>query len=145
MSGYDSPLHTISAHLAELGITIGQRTVTEKNNEIPAMRELSEFLTIKGCIIVADALNCQKETAKTVIEGKGDYLFSVKDNQQTLKEDMESYVQDEHLRETMDTHSSMEKTGGRVERRTAYVSSEIGWLYGREDMGETGLHWDCEH
>jgi predicted transposase YbfD/YdcC len=48
-------------------------------------------------MIVADALNCQKETAKAVIEGKGDYLFSVKDNQQILKEDIEGYVQDKHL------------------------------------------------
>ena len=83
MDSYENPLHILSAHLAELGITIGQRTVGEKSNEIPAMRELLGLLTIEGCMAVADALNCQKETAAAVIEGKGDYLFSVKDNQQT--------------------------------------------------------------
>jgi predicted transposase YbfD/YdcC len=133
MDSYDSPLHILSAHLAELGITIGQRTVGEKSNEIPTMRELLELLSIKGCIVVADALNCQKETAKTIIEGKGDYLLSVKGNQQTLEEDIEGYVQDEHLREAMDTHTTVEKTSGRIERRTAYASSDIGWLYGKEE------------
>jgi predicted transposase YbfD/YdcC len=131
MDSYDSPLHILSAHLAELGITVGQKTVGEKSNEIPAMRELLGLLTIEGCMVVADALNCQKETAAAVIEGKGDYLLSVKDNQQTLKEDIEGYVQDRHLRETMDTHTTVEKTSGRVERRTGYTSGDIGWLGSR--------------
>jgi len=132
MDSYDSPLHIISAHLAELGITIGQETVGGKSNEIPAMRELLGLLTIEGCMVVADALNCQKETAAAVIEGKGDYLLSVKDNQRTLKEDIEGYVQDKHLRETMGTHTTVGKTSGRVERRTAYTSEDIGWLSGKE-------------
>jgi len=68
-----------------------------------------------------------------VIEGKGDYLLSVKDNRQTLKEDIEGYVQDKHLRKTMDSFTTIEKTRGRVERRTAYASSEIGWLSGKEE------------
>jgi predicted transposase YbfD/YdcC len=133
MDSYDSPLHIISAHLAELGITVGQIKVGGKSNEIPAVRELVGLLTIEGCMVVADALNCQKETAAAVIKGKGDYLFSVKDNQQTLKEDIEGYVQDKRLRETMDTHTTVEKTSGRVERRTAYTSGDRGWLSGREE------------
>jgi predicted transposase YbfD/YdcC len=133
MDSYASPLHIISAHLAELGITIGQKTVEEKSNEIPAMRGLLELLSIKGCIIVADALHCQKETAKKVIEGNGDYLFSVKDNQPSMKENVEGYVQDKHLRETMDTHTTIEKTSGRIERRTAYTSIDIGWLCDKDE------------
>jgi predicted transposase YbfD/YdcC len=133
MDSYANPLHIISAHLAELGITIGQRTVEDKSTEIPAMQELLGLLAIEGCLIVADALHCQKETAKAVIKGKGDYLFSVKDNQKTLKEDIEGYVQDEHLRKTMDSHTSVDKTSGRVERRTAYTSGDIDWLYGKAE------------
>ena len=133
MDSYDSPLHIISAQLAELGITLGQRTVAGKSNEIPAMRELLELLSVKGCLIVADALHCQKETAKAAVEGKGDYLFSVKDNQQTLKEGIEGYVRDEHLRKKMDAHTTVDKTSGRVERRAAYTSSDIGWLYGKDE------------
>jgi hypothetical protein len=56
--GYESPLHIISAQLAELGITPAQRAVEGKSNEMPAMRELLGFLDIKGCMIAADAPHC---------------------------------------------------------------------------------------
>lgn len=128
MKKYESPLHIISAQVAELGITLGQKTVSGKSNEIPAMRELLKILQFEGCLIVADALHCQKETAKAVISGKGDYLLSVKDNQGILKEDIEDYVQDETLQKTMDTHTKTEKNSGRVETRTAYMSRDIDWL-----------------
>ena len=84
MAKYSSPLHIVSAHIAELGITFGQQTVYDKSNEIPAVRDLIELLKIKGCMVVADALNCQKETAKAIISAKADYLLSVKDNQETF-------------------------------------------------------------
>jgi predicted transposase YbfD/YdcC len=133
MDSYDSPLHIVSAHLGELGITIGQRTVDGKSNEIPAMRDLIGLLSIEGCMVVADALNCQKQTAKAVIEGKADYLFSVKENQPTLKEDIEDYVQDGDLRKTMDTHTTVEKTSGRIEIRTGYTSNDTEWLSGKKE------------
>jgi hypothetical protein len=104
-------------------------TVEGKSSEIPAMRGL---LDIKGCMIVADALHCRKETAKAVIEGKGDCLLNVKDNRRTLKEETAGYVQEEGLRKGMDSHTTCGKTGGRVERRTAYTGKDIGWLYGKE-------------
>ncbi len=118
MESYERPMQIISAHVGELGITIAQKRIEEKSNEIPAMQELLKMLEITGSMIVADALNCQKETAKVVIEGKGDYLLSVKDNQKTLKEDIEGYVQDEMLRGTMERHTRIEKNSGRVEKRT---------------------------
>jgi hypothetical protein len=62
MAKYTSPMHIVSAHIAELGITLGQQTVNEGSNEIPAVRELLALLKIKGCMVVADALHCQKET-----------------------------------------------------------------------------------
>ena len=137
MSGYTSPLHIISAHLANLGITIGQQTAADKSNEIPAMRELLRLLEVEGCMIVADALHCQKETAKAIAEdSKADYLLSVKDNQPSLKEDIADYVQDAGLRGTMDYYTTCEKNSGRVERREAYATSDIGWLYGKEDWAK---------
>jgi predicted transposase YbfD/YdcC len=57
----------------------------------------------------------------------------VKENQPTLHEDIAGYVQEDRLRETMDTHSVCEKNSGRVERRTAYTTCGIEWLSGREE------------
>jgi Transposase len=58
MEKYSSPLHIVSAHIAELGITFGQQTVDGKSNEIPAVQNLLGLLQIEGCLVVADALNC---------------------------------------------------------------------------------------
>ena len=132
MKKYSNPLHIVSAHIAELGITFGQPTVYDKSNEIPAVRELIELLNLKGCMIVADALNCQKETAKAIIEAGADYLLNVKDNHSELKQDIEDYVQDDDLREAMDTATTLEKNRERIERRTAYVCNDIDWLYDKE-------------
>jgi len=136
MAKYEKPLHIVSAHVANLKITIGQQTVDEKSNEIPAVRELIGLLNIEGCMVVADALHCQKETAKAVTDAGADYLLSVKDNQETLKKDIEDYVHDNDLRKTMDTSSTLEKNSGRIERRTAYTTSDIDWLYGKDDWAE---------
>ena len=133
MERYKNPLHIVSAQIAELGITFGQQTVDGKSNEIPAVRKLLKMLKINDCMIVADALNCQKETAKAIIAEKADYLLSVKDNHQNLKEEIADYIQDEKLRKTMDKHETLEKKSGRIERRTAFATEDIDWLFGKED------------
>ncbi|MDR2570945.1 MAG: ISAs1 family transposase [Oscillospiraceae bacterium] len=133
MEKYENPLHIVNAYIAELGITFGQQAVYEKSNEIPAVRELIGLLNLKGCMVVADALNCQKETAKAIIDAKADYLLNVKDNHSDLKEDIESYVQDDDLRKTMDTASTLEKSRDRIEKRTAFSTDDIRWLYGKNE------------
>lgn len=132
MKKYKKPLHIVSGHLGELGITLGQKAVHDKSNEIPAVRNLIGLLNIEGCLVVADALNCQEETAKTIIENGGDYLLSVKDNHSELKTDIADYVEDEELRLTMEGATEIEKNRDRIERRTAYVTSDIEWLYGKD-------------
>jgi predicted transposase YbfD/YdcC len=133
MDKYNSAMHIISAHIAELGITLAQKTVDDKSNEIPAVHELIDLLKIGDCMIVADALHCQKETAAVIIEKEADYLLSVKGNQEVLKEDIEDYIQDEGLRQTMDTASTLEKNNGRIEERRAFVTQDIDWLYGKSE------------
>ncbi len=133
MKSYKSPLHIVSAQLGEMGLTYAQRTVDGKSNEIPAVQELLSELDISGCIIVADALNCQKGTAKVVINGKGDYLLEAKGNQPTLKKEIEDYVQDESLQKEMDTCCKKEKNRDRLETRTAYTTVDIDWLDGKSD------------
>ncbi len=133
IESYKSPLHIVSAQISELGITFAQKSVAGKSNEIPAVQELLGQLKISGCIVVADALNCQKKTAKAVIEGKADYLLCAKDNQETLKQDIEDYVQDEVLRNNMDKEERIEKSRNRIEKRTAYTTNDIEWISWKEE------------
>ena len=69
MKKYDSPMHIVSAQIGELGLTLAQRTVASKSNEIPAVQELIKELEIAGCMVVADALNCQIQTAQPERKG----------------------------------------------------------------------------
>jgi predicted transposase YbfD/YdcC len=133
MNKYENPLHIVSAYIAELGITFGQQAVYDKSNEIPAVRELVKMLNLEGCMVVADALNCQKETAKVIVAGKADYLLNVKDNHAELKQNIEDYVRDDDLRKTMNTYETYEKNGGRIERRTGFATDDVNWLYGKDE------------
>ena len=130
MSAYESPLHIVSAYASEIGVTLASKSVEGKSNEIPAVQELIKSLEISGCMVVADALNCQIETARTILEAKADYLLCAKDNQQTLKSDIEEYVQDRNLRNKMNCVTKTEKGHGRTETRTAFTTNEVSWMPG---------------
>ena len=130
MSKYDSPLHIVSAYASELGVTLAQKSVEGKSNEIPAVQELIKTLEISGCIVVADAMNCQIETAKAIVEAKADYLLCAKSNQQTLKADIEEYVQDDRLRSKMNSITKREKGHGRIETRSAFTTNDVSWMPG---------------
>ncbi len=124
----ESPLHIISAQISEMGLTLAQRCTDDKSNEIPAVQKLLKELNIQGHMIVADALNCQKETAEIIVKQKADYLLCVKENHPLLEQAIEEYIQDETLRNTMETTSKTEKNYGRIETRTAYITENIAWL-----------------
>lgn len=81
----------LSAFLQHQGVTVAQRQVQSHSNEIPEMKPLLDPLPLQGRLITADALHTQRETARWLVEEKGaDYLFTVKDNQGGLKQDLEA-------------------------------------------------------
>jgi predicted transposase YbfD/YdcC len=133
MKKYESPLHIVSAQIAELGITFGQQAVYDKSNEIPAVRDLIDTLNLQGCMAAADALNCQKETAKAIVKAKADYLLDVKDNHSDMKKDLKDYVQDIDLQKSMDKATTLEDNRGRIERRTAFSTNDIDWLHKKDE------------
>ena len=123
-----SILHIASAIVSEHGLVIGSCECGTKTGEITAFRELIEMLDVSGSIVVADALHCNQNSAKAVVNADADYLFVVKDNVPTLKADIELYIQNEPV----EKHTTTEKNGGRIEKRTAYAACDIGWLDGKE-------------
>ena len=57
----------------------------EKSNEITAIPKLLE---LGGCIVTIDAMGCQKEIVREIIEAQADYLLALKENQGRLYEDV---------------------------------------------------------
>ncbi|MDR0898302.1 MAG: ISAs1 family transposase, partial [Oscillospiraceae bacterium] len=123
-----SVLHIASAIISERGLVIGSLECSTKTGEMMAFRELVGMLDLKGTIVVADALHCHKKSAAAIIAAEADYLFVVKKNQKTLREEIALYFQEESAAQ----YTATERNGGRNEWRTAYVSQDVEWLYGLE-------------
>ncbi len=121
-------LHIASAIVSEYGFIIGSRECTTKMGEITAFRELLALLDVAGAVVVADALHCNRKSAQAVVDAGADYLFSVKDNNPRLKENIALYIHNEE----MESCEKVEKNGGRIEKRTAFVFSDVGWLEGND-------------
>jgi len=82
-------VHLLSAFLQTQGVTVAQKEVGAKTNEIPELRDLLAPLHIEGQVVSADALHTQRETARFLVEDKkADYIFTVKDNQGTVLDDI---------------------------------------------------------
>jgi hypothetical protein len=92
-------LHVVSAYAHEAGLVLAARAVESKSNEITAMPELLDMLTIEGAIVTIDAMGTQKAIAAKIIEKKADYVLAVKENQGSLYADVEAFFADPALRE----------------------------------------------
>ena len=70
-------------------VVMNQVEVADKASELNAVKPLLDPLPIAGRVVTADALHTQVETARYLVEDKhAHYLFTVKDNQPTLKADI---------------------------------------------------------
>ena len=92
----NKPLHLVSAWATQQGMTLGQVAVDTKSNEITAIPKLLEMLELKGAIISIDAMGCQKEIAKQIVNGGGDYLLAAKDNHPKLCEAIRTFFFERH-------------------------------------------------
>jgi predicted transposase YbfD/YdcC len=80
------PLHIVSAWASEHGIALGQVAAAEKSNEITAIPLLLEQIELNKAVVTIDAMGCQKDIARDIVAGGGDFVIAVKDNQPKLSE-----------------------------------------------------------
>jgi len=72
---------------------LGTVRVADKSNEIPAVPQLLDTLDLRGKLVAADALHTQSDTARHLVQERGgDYLFTVKDNQPTLRQTVQTLL-----------------------------------------------------
>lgn len=123
--GVTSPIHMVSAWLGEDNLVLGQVKVKEKSNEITAIPELIQGLFIKDCIISMDAMGCQEDIAKVIINQEGDYVLAVKNNQPTLHENtLDSF----RFFKPNQVHESVDIGHGRIERRKCSIITNLGHI-----------------
>jgi predicted transposase YbfD/YdcC len=119
-------LHIVSAWASEEGIALGQVATEEKSNEITAIPELLNQIDLTDSLITIDAMGCQKEIARDIVDGGGDFVISVKDNQPTLRETIEAYFE-KHLERDLEDlqyrrHETSEDAHGRIDERSYFLT-----------------------
>lgn len=89
-----SAVHVLNAWSNANDFCVGQMKVDGKSNEITAMPKLIQLMDIRGSVVTADALHCQKEIASEIIKQGGDYVLALKSNQPSLHEDVKLFFED---------------------------------------------------
>jgi len=121
-------IHMVSAWASINRLVLGQVKTDEKSNEITAIPQLLKVLGLKDCIVTIDAMGCQTNIARLIIEGEGDYVLALKGNQGTLHNDVQdllAYAQEINFRDVAhDFYQTVEKNHGRLEIRRHWTISE---------------------
>lgn len=131
------PIHMVSAWANQSQMVLGQLATDKKSNEITAVPELLEMLDVRGCIITADAMSCQKAITGKIAEKEGDYVLALKDNHPVFHDEVRAYFETA-LKEPQNYPAvkSLKTTDsghGRIETRTYYLSNEIDWYENKAD------------
>lgn len=123
-----SAIDMVSAWATTNQLVLGQVKVDEKSNEITAIPVLLDALNIAGCIVTIDAMGCQTEIAKKIVDNKGDYALALKGNQGNLHEDVELLFKDleksQYKNFLFDYEKTVDKNHGRIEIRECWAISD---------------------
>jgi predicted transposase YbfD/YdcC len=134
VSGDQSVKYIVSAWAESNGLVLGQLKVADKSNEITAVPELLRVLELSGCIVTLDAMGCQKNIAKEIIEADADYVLALKGNQEKVHEEVKTFL-DATLEAvvpkdvaSLQAFATVEKDHGRIETRRYYQSDSLDWF-----------------
>jgi predicted transposase YbfD/YdcC len=124
--------HLLVAYLPQEGIVLLQVPTGEKRNEINVAPALIQGLDLRGKVVAADALHTQRAFSAQILAAGGDYLLVAKENQPTLRADIETLFTDdartvEGGQFPQDFHHARQvhKGHGRREIRQLTVSSAL--------------------
>lgn len=124
--------HLLAAYLPGEGVVLAQVAVDRKENEITAAPRLLETIDLRDKVVSGDAMLTQRELSRQVVESGGDYLWSVKDNQPQLRDDLATCFADASASEP-GLATTVEKGHGRIEQRRLWASADLNdyldWPY----------------
>ncbi len=127
-----SAIHVVSAWAVRNRVILGQVKTEDKSNEITAIPELLKVLDINGCVVTTDAMGCQKEIARQIVDQGADYVLSLKGNQGNLHKEVELLFDDAKKNDYQDlaheTYTIVEGGHGRVETRSCTVIADVDWF-----------------
>jgi len=130
-------VHMVSAFAAHQRLVLGQVGVADKSNEIVAIPKLLDLLALEGAVVTIDAIGCQREIARKILEKRADYVLALKGNQGALRDDVEVFAAEQKAKGFKDTkvtrHETVDGDHGRIETRTYTAIHDVDWLKERHD------------
>ncbi len=118
-----STIHMISAYASANKLVLGQLKTDQKSNEITAIPELLKMLDLRGALVSIDAMGCQTNITKAIVNQGGDYLLAVKDNQSKLAKAVRAAFSEQRSASSDDEKVQTEVHHGRIESRNCHVLS----------------------
>lgn len=86
-------IHMVSTWSVQAGVTLAQSKTMDKGNEITAIPDILDMLSVSGGVITIDAIGCQSKIAEKIIERKADYIFACMGNQPLLHQEIIEYFE----------------------------------------------------
>jgi predicted transposase YbfD/YdcC len=117
--------HLLSALSHHLGLTLAQQAVDTKTNEITAVETVLRQLVLPGRVLTMDALLTQRQVAQTIVDGGGDYVMVVKDNQPRLRADIALVFTRPPAGDRQATAQTVDSGHGRIEHRQIMTSEAL--------------------
>jgi len=128
--GQTSGVHLLAVYAVGTGVVLNEVNVALKENEISAAPKVLAAVDIKGKVISGDAMFTQRDLSQQIIDSGGQYVWKVKDNQPTLRADIERLFGPERvplgsapLRTDFQVATSTTKGHGRLEKYTLTASA----------------------
>ena len=113
----------VSAYAARLRLTLAT-VAADQGRELDAGLEVLGLISLKGKVVTADALHCNRRTVAAITGGGGDYCLALKANQDSLLSDARSCFGKANADHPV---ARQQETGhGRKEIRTGLVVSAKG-------------------
>jgi predicted transposase YbfD/YdcC len=136
--GKTQGVHLLAAYLPQEGIVLMQVEVGCKENEIVAAPRVLKSVDLKGKVVTGDAIFAQRELSRLVVEGGGEYVWTVKDNQSRLRAEIEAGFAIEEgktalkaMKNDFKQAETIDKGHGRIEQRrlvaTSMLNEYLGW------------------
>jgi hypothetical protein len=134
-AGQTQGVHLMAAYLPGEGVVLAQVEVDGKENEIKAAPRLLEAIDLRSKVVSGDAMLAQRQLSAQVVEGGGEYVWTVKKNQSQLRDDIAALFQCEPcepcepaaatgVRDSFSA-AALDKGHGRIEKRVLTASSDL--------------------
>lgn len=132
--------HMVSAFVEANRMVFAQVACDGKGHELDAIGRLLALLDLNGAVVSIDAIACNADIARKILDAGGRYVLEVKENQPTLYAKLKLTLDEARLDGfaglSHDHHTQTDGDHGRIETRKLWVTWDVA-----EVLGDLAKQW----